>query len=105
MFKNPFHSANQDPFSDLKTSSDTNVIGETETSLFNNENTIDISNDPGTHFVHPHHVDGYEHADGTHVDDYWRDGDHDTTIDQTVDEGGGYDQTNPDDDISNNFGS
>jgi hypothetical protein len=105
MFKNPFHSANKDPFSDLNHASGTNEISETEMSLFNDEDITDTINDPGAHFVNPHHVDEYDRIDGTHVDDYWRDGDHDTTIDRTIDEGGGYEQTNPDDDISNNFGN
>lgn len=42
------------------------------------------------HFVTPHEVSGYERQDGTRVDGYYRDGDADTSIDRTVEQGGGY---------------
>lgn len=43
-----------------------------------------------TEFVDPHYVRGYYRADGTYVEGYWRDGDGDTSIDLTKEEGGGY---------------
>ncbi|WP_226675703.1 hypothetical protein [Rossellomorea aquimaris] len=51
---------------------------------------------PNDHGVAPHWVDGYDRADGTYVEGYWRDGDGDTSVDRTVEEGGGYSQSNPD---------
>lgn len=63
------------------------------------------SEQPGEHFVHPHYVHDYVRSDGTHVDGYWRDGDGNTDHDLSVDQGGGYVQTNPDHDPFNNFGS
>lgn len=44
----------------------------------------------GESFVNPHEVDSYTRADGTVVDGYWRDGDGDTSVDLTKEEGGGY---------------
>ncbi|WP_211269599.1 hypothetical protein [Paenibacillus glacialis] len=41
----------------------------------------------------PHQVSGYERADGTYVDDYYRDGDGNTQVDNP---NGGYTQSNPD---------
>lgn len=43
-----------------------------------------------TEFVDPHYVRGYYRADGTYVEGYWRDGDGDTSIDLSKEEGGGY---------------
>ncbi|WP_438349413.1 hypothetical protein ACP8HI_01595 [Paenibacillus sp. FA6] len=47
---------------------------------------------PNMHDVEPHYVSGYERADGTHVDGYFRDGDGDTQVDNPD---GGYSQHNP----------
>jgi hypothetical protein len=47
------------------------------------------------HFVQPHHVSGYVKDDGTVVEAHWRDGDGNTDIDRTVEEGGGYFANNP----------
>lgn len=44
----------------------------------------------GKTFVKPHWVDGYTKADGTTVGELWRDGDRNTGIDLTEEEGGGY---------------
>lgn len=41
-------------------------------------------------FVSPHEVDSYTRADGTVVEGYWRDGDGNTSINLTEEEGGGY---------------
>lgn len=42
------------------------------------------------HFVKPHQVSGYNRADGTYVEGYYRDGDGDTSVNRTVEMGGGY---------------
>ncbi|MFH5186282.1 hypothetical protein ACHHV8_28660 [Paenibacillus sp. TAB 01] len=42
---------------------------------------------------------------GTFVEGYWRDGDGDTSHDRTLEEGGGYEQSNPDGDPANNLDS
>lgn len=44
----------------------------------------------GETFVKPHWVDDYTKSDGTFVSGFWRDGDGDTSVDLTEDEGGGY---------------
>ncbi|WJY26434.1 hypothetical protein [Sporosarcina trichiuri] len=49
---------------------------------------LTIKLDP--HFVHPHEVSGYERQDGTYVEGYYRDGDGDTSVNRTVEQGGGY---------------
>lgn len=54
-----------------------------------------IHNDAGEEiaaesFVSPHHVDSYTKANGTFVDEYWRDGDGDTSVDLTLKDGGGF---------------
>ena len=48
-----------------------------------------------THYVEPHWVNGYERADGTYVEGYWRDGDGSTSVNLTSEEGGGYLRSNP----------
>ncbi|NIK78825.1 hypothetical protein FHS15_003971 [Paenibacillus castaneae] len=58
---------------------------------------------PEQHFVNPHYVESYYREDGTYVEGYWRDGDGDTSVDLQVEDGGGYMQTNPDDDLTNNL--
>lgn len=47
------------------------------------------------HFVNPHEVSSYVRSDGTYVEGYIRDGDGDTSINRTVEQGGGYLQGNP----------
>ena len=96
MFKNPFSTSKPDPLSNPGS-----PACETEEQLFSPD---EATEDPGVHFVNPHYVQGYTRADGTVVDGYWRDGDSNTSEDLFVDEGGGYDQTNPDGDLSNNLG-
>lgn len=59
----------------------------------------------GNHFVQPHEVDAYYRNDGTYVDGYYRDGDGDTSINTDLEDGGGYNRSNPDDSLLNNFGS
>jgi hypothetical protein len=44
----------------------------------------------GETFVKPHFVSDYTKANGTSVGGFWRDGDGDTSVDLTEDEGGGY---------------
>lgn len=41
-------------------------------------------------FVSPHYVEGYTKSNGTEVDGYWRDGDGDTSVDLSKEDGGGY---------------
>lgn len=60
---------------------------------------------PEQHFVNPHYVEPYYREDGTYIEGHWRDGDGDTNVDHHVEEGGGYTQTNPDDDLLNNLDS
>jgi hypothetical protein len=55
-----------------------------------------VDDNPNHHGVAPHWVDGYYRADGTFVEGYWRDGDGDTSVDRTVEQGGGWSQSNPD---------
>ena len=102
MFKNPFKS-NETLLNDLGAGSSDTEVSKAEENLFDKGDAVS-SNDPDLHFVNPHHVQGYTRADGTVVDDYWRDGDGDTSDDLTVNEGGGYDQTNQDGDLTNNLG-
>ncbi|MEY8740038.1 hypothetical protein AB9M62_10945 [Bacillales bacterium AN1005] len=54
--------------------------------------SVELIENPNTHDVTPHQVEGYTRADGTHVESYFRDGDGDTSIDQPD---GGYVQHNP----------
>ncbi|RSK28776.1 hypothetical protein EJF36_18900 [Bacillus sp. HMF5848] len=62
-----------------------------------------IMNVDNTHFVKPHHVDGYFRKDGTYVAPYYRDGDGDTTINRIAEQGGGYLRSNPDGNPFNNL--
>jgi hypothetical protein len=55
------------------------------------------------HFVKPHQVEGYYRQDGNHVEGYYRDGDGNTGINRSFEQGGGYTQTNPDGNPSNNL--
>ncbi len=64
------------------------------------ENNIDEDN---THWVTPHMVDGYETKNGVKVDPYYRDGDGNTDINRTLEQGGGYRRGNPDGDPTNNL--
>ncbi|PGZ93527.1 hypothetical protein COE51_23755 [Bacillus pseudomycoides] len=56
-----------------------------------------------THFVNPHHVNGYFRNDGTYVNGYFRDGDGNTAIDHPAELGGGYISSNPDGNPFNNL--
>jgi hypothetical protein len=38
------------------------------------------------------------------VEGYWRDGDGNTTVDRSVEQGGGYERSNPDGNPTNNLG-
>lgn len=62
--------------------------------------TLDLGN---THFVNPHHVNGYFRNDGTYVEGYFRDGDGNSAVDRTVEAGGGYIRSNPDGNPFNNL--
>lgn len=44
----------------------------------------------GETFVTPHWVESYINKAGDVIDGFWRDGDGDTSVDLTEDEGGGY---------------
>lgn len=57
---------------------------------FDSTHHIGNTDNHDIHFVQPHHVDGYVRHDGTEVHGYWRDGDGNTAIDHTVNQGGGY---------------
>jgi len=48
-----------------------------------------------THYVEPHYVNEYTRTDGTFVEGYWRDGDGNTSVNLTSEEGGGYLRSNP----------
>jgi hypothetical protein len=61
----------------------------------NSQETISEEN-PNTHNVNAHWVEGYYRADGTYVEGYWRDGDGDTSVNRTAEQGGGWTQSNPD---------
>lgn len=63
--------------------------------------TIDLGH---THFVKPHYVNGYVREDGTVVEAYFRDGDGNTSINRTEEQGGGYLRSNPDGNPFNNLG-
>lgn len=62
--------------------------------------TLDLGE---THFVQPHEVKSYYRNDGTYVEGYYRDGDGNTSINRSVDQGGGYLSSNPDGDPLNNL--
>lgn len=62
------------------------------------------TNDAELHHVTPHYVEDYDRADGTHVEGYWRDGDGNTNTDLSEEQGGGYMQSNPDNQTENNLG-
>ena len=51
---------------------------------------VHSNNSNDMHYVKPHHVNAYDKADGTHVNALWRDGDGDTTVNLSEDQGGGY---------------
>ncbi|GAQ19280.1 hypothetical protein OPHB3_3242 [Oceanobacillus picturae] len=55
------------------------------------------------HNVDAHYVEGYTRTDGTYVEGYWRDGDGDTSVNRTVEEGGGYIRSNPDGNFTSNI--
>ncbi|WP_106496401.1 hypothetical protein [Lentibacillus sp. Marseille-P4043] len=55
---------------------------------------LDLNNG-NQHFVNPHFVDDYTRSDGTHVDGYYRDGDGNTDVNRSKEEGGGYYRSNP----------
>lgn len=55
------------------------------------------------HDVEPHYVEGHM-REGTYIEGYWRDGDGNTDVDLSSENGGGYIRTNPDGIINNNLG-
>ncbi len=64
-----------------------------------------VDAEPGTHFVEPHDVSSYVRADGTDVEGYWRDGDGNTSVDRTEEDGGGKLRSDPDGNPTNNLRS
>lgn len=56
-----------------------------------------------THQVKSHFVEGYFRNDGTYVEGYYRDGDGNTAINHSVEQGGGYLRSNPDENPLNNL--
>ncbi|MFB9324979.1 hypothetical protein ACFFSY_03470 [Paenibacillus aurantiacus] len=99
-------SETNDPFDNLQSHQEADVeqsrnpFGEY---FADNEDMEHQEINPEQHFVNPNYVNGYDRDDGTHVEGYWRDGDGDTSVDLQVEDGGGYMQTNPDDDLGNNL--
>ncbi|MFE8704005.1 hypothetical protein ACFYKX_25885 [Cytobacillus sp. FJAT-54145] len=109
MFQNPFRQQQQsnDPFENMGKVEEIQLSGGSENNPFTNQqnlNNVSENNLVGTHDVNPHYVQDYTRNDGTHVDGYWRDGDGNTHHDLTASEGGGYERTNPDGDLTNNLG-
>jgi hypothetical protein len=106
MFQNPLrHSQSNDPFEIMGKVEESQINAGAAQNPFQHSNELP-GNDPSAniHHVDPHYVQDHIRSDGTHVDGYWRDGDGNTHHDLTVDEGGGYIQSNPDGIISNNLG-
>lgn len=67
-------------------------------------NEVDPSvGEPNIHFVEPHEVSSYVRADGTQVAGYWRDGDGDSDVDLSAEDGGGYHRSDPDGITGNNL--
>lgn len=64
----------------------------------------ETTEDPGTNHVKPHYVEGHW-RDGQWIEGYWRDGDGDTSVNLTEEQGGGYLRTNPDGNLYNNLKS
>lgn len=64
---------------------------------------IDPASEVGVLSVEPHYVFGHFRDDGVYVDGYWRDGDGDTSVDLSAENGGGYLRSDPDGDPSNNL--
>ncbi|MBP1931479.1 hypothetical protein [Ammoniphilus resinae] len=108
MFQNPLKSqelGQSDPFSSLDGGGSNQGLSQTSPFTSSTETFVSESSiNPHQHFVDPHYVHGYDRADGVHVDGYWRDGDGNTDHDLTVEQGGGYFQTNPDGNLFNNLG-
>ncbi|KDE45958.1 hypothetical protein DI43_18140 [Geobacillus sp. CAMR12739] len=65
---------------------------------------VESEESPGTHHVRPHWVEGHW-RDGQWIEGYWRDGDGNTEVNLTEEQGGGYERTNPDGNPDNNFTS
>jgi hypothetical protein len=77
---------------------DSNLDGETTSNNDPTSITVDHADttsieNPNTHDVTPHYVEGYYNKYGTYVEGYFRDGDGDTSVDNP---NGGYEQHNPD---------
>ncbi|WP_143083023.1 hypothetical protein [Salibacterium qingdaonense] len=66
---------------------------------------LDAEEPSNLHAVDPHEVSGYETEDGTMVEGYYRDGDGNTDINLSKEDGGGYLRSNPDGDPSHNLHS
>lgn len=64
--------------------------------------SIESEESTGTHHVRPHWVEGHW-RDGQWIEGYWRDGDGDTDVNLTEQQGGGYERTNPDGNPDNNL--
>ncbi|ATA61583.1 hypothetical protein GS458_3156 [Geobacillus stearothermophilus] len=65
---------------------------------------VESDESPGTHHVRPHWVEGHW-RDGQWIEGYWRDGDGNTDVNLTEEQGGGYERTNPDGNPGNNLTS
>ncbi|MBM7661652.1 hypothetical protein JOC85_002455 [Bacillus mesophilus] len=65
---------------------------------------IESSDQPGVNHVKPHWVDSHW-RDGQYIEGYWRDGDGNTAVNVTEEQGGGYLRSNPDGSLHNNLKS
>ncbi|MGD7007017.1 hypothetical protein [Metabacillus sp. 84] len=76
---------------------------------FLNPRTVPVLPEPlslsqsGVHFVDPHYVDSYVRKDGAFVEGYFRDGDGNTAVNQSAEQGGGYMRSNSDGNPFNNL--
>jgi hypothetical protein len=90
--------------SNLADGESTNVASTDSTNFSSTDTTSDVESheNPGTNHVKPHYVEGHW-RDGQWIEGYWRDGDGNTAVNLTEEQGGGYLRTNPDGTTSNNF--
>ncbi|TXC78494.1 DUF3892 domain-containing protein [Metabacillus litoralis] len=66
--------------------------------------TTETPEQPGTHQVQPHWVEGHW-RDGVWIEGYWRDGDGNTAVNLSEEDGGGYLRTDADGNPTNNLNS
>lgn len=77
------------------------IVGDIDVALLNDavEEEPDFDDastqEANVHQVNPHWVNDHYKADGTYVEGYWRDGDSDTSVNLSTEQGGGYMRSNP----------